>query len=71
MCYDDDARNWRNLNDLTKINLDVRKTKTINISENWFATTVAVSFVANGERLITYANGLNTDGGMCVSYAVC
>ena len=33
--------------------------KSVDVSENWFATCVAFSFQRNGKRYITYAYDLN------------
>ena len=46
----------------------------ITISENWFATTIAASYIANSaginERLITYANNLNSSKKTLSEYAI-
>lgn len=62
MCYWDDARNWTGLNDVAKINLKPYETKKVNISENWFATSIACSYIDNGHRVITCANNLSVAG---------
>lgn len=62
MCYWDDARNWTGLNDVAKIDLKPYETKEISISENWFATSIACSYIDNGHRVITCANNLSVAG---------
>lgn len=46
----------------------------ITISENWFSTTIAASYIANSaginERLITYANNLNSSKKTLSEYAI-
>lgn len=67
MCYEGDAKEWKGLKDETTITLEPNQTKTVNINTNWFATSVAFSYIAeNGVRVITYANGLGTDGSINV-----
>lgn len=67
MCYDDDAKEWKNLKDVSSFSLSSGASKTVTVSENWFATTIAFSYVnTSGTRVITYANSLGTDGTMAV-----
>lgn len=67
MCNVGDAQNWSALNDEKSIYLDGNVTKQVTISENWFAAYIAISYKhSNGTRLITYANGLTTGGGINV-----
>lgn len=70
MCFDDDAKNWNKLNDIKKITLNSLEEKTITIYENWWATTIALSYKLEGKRIITYANNLNTNGSLSISYNV-
>ncbi len=58
MCFDDDAKNWTKLKNIKTTTINAYSSETVSISENWFATTIAVSFETNEERLITYANNL-------------
>lgn len=55
MCFKSDALNWTNLNDISnEILLDSNQSKSITISENWFADSIAVSYINNNnKRLIT------------------
>ena len=62
MCYWDDARNWTGLNDVAKIDLKPYETHEVSISENWFATSIACSYIDNGHRVITCANNLSVAG---------
>ena len=61
MCFDSDAKNWSKLDDIKTITINAYSSEIVPISKNWFATTIAVSFVTNEERLITYANNLKID----------
>lgn len=65
MCYLSDAQNWTGLNDVASFTLTSGSSNTITISENWFATSITVSYVtSSGVRMITYANELNTNKTM-------
>ena len=68
MCNLGDAENWVNLLDVVKVPVNEGQTVQVDISENWFATSIAVSYKYGSRRLITYADGLNTNGGMNVKY---
>ena len=64
MCFDNDAKgwtsqlkNWKN----NKVTIYYNDYKDVVISENWFATTIAISYVARNTRYITYANGLQSN----------
>lgn len=58
MCNLDDAKNWTNLKDTVDLNIDAGVTKTVNIYQNWFATSITVSYIFNGYRYITYGTEL-------------
>lgn len=60
MCFEDDAIKW-NLSDIKTENISPYGSVTVSISENWFATCVAVSYKdkSKGKRYITYAYDLN------------
>ncbi|HHT67022.1 MAG TPA: hypothetical protein GX010_02210 [Erysipelotrichaceae bacterium] len=66
MCFNNDAHNWQNLNNLAVILINYYSYADISISENWFATTITASYVYNNYgqniRLISYADELNTNG---------
>lgn len=66
MCYYNDARDWTGLNDVVPISIGANGDKTVQISENWFASSIAISYMVSGQRLITYADGLTTSGGINV-----
>ena len=60
MCFEDDAKNWTGLNDPGEVEtISAYGSKSVDVSENWFATCVAFSFQRNGKRYITYAYDLN------------
>ena len=62
MCNFSDARDWANLNDIETITINPYSTVTVNVAENWFATTIAVSYIYQLQRVITYADHLNING---------
>ena len=69
MCYLTDAKNWTGLKDVNKTPIEIISggSATVTISENWFATSITVSYVtSDGIRMVTYADGLTTSGGMNV-----
>ena len=68
MCYAGDAQKWQGLVDTEEIVLKPEESVDVLISENWFATSVAASWVINDVRYITYANGLSADGGISKKY---
>ena len=73
MCYLSDAKNWTGLKDVNgeneEIILEPGESYQVKISENWFATSITVSYVVNGEiRMVTYADGLKTNGGINIKY---
>ncbi len=65
MCFDDDAKYWRGLNDSVKKTVGGEQTTTIRITENFFATSVAISYTQGRYRYITYANSLDTTAPCC------
>lgn len=69
MCYVDEAKKWdlNKLNDISSVIVPGNGYKVVDIQENWFATHIALSYIADGHRLITYANKLNTDGTMAIT----
>ncbi len=68
MCNYSDAQNWTGLSDVKSFTLAPGASKTVTISENWFATSIAISYTGGGYRMITYANELTSSGGMSVQY---
>ena len=71
MCFKNDAINWENLDDVTAVSISAGSSRTLSVSTNWFATTVAFSFIHNGARVITYGYELDSsDKTMTVGYNV-
>ncbi len=68
MCFTDDAKNWSGLSDIGTVTIAANSSATVSISTNWFATAIAVSYELEGYRIISYANELDTSGGMQVYY---
>ena len=50
----DDAKNWTALKDIQKTVLKPYTSLNVSIANNWFASTVAVSFCFGKYRYITY-----------------
>lgn len=59
MCFDADAMYWSGLNDLDSNYILYNGYQDVTISENWGATTIAVSYTFDGKRYVSYANLLN------------
>lgn len=67
MCNYNDAKNWTGLSNVNNlISVPANSYKYVYISPNWFATSITISYIDNGYRLISYADGLNTNGSMNV-----
>lgn len=61
MCFENDAKNWKGLNDVASFTLGIRGFTDVIISENWFASCVAFKCSYQNKDRITYAKDL--DGG--------
>ena len=70
MCFFNDAKNWSGLKDVESIYISPYGFKYVSISENVFATSITCSYVRGGERIITYANNLDTDGTLSTYFNV-
>ena len=70
MCNFGDAKNWTGLVDVAYIDLSAGATHNVKISENFFATSIAVSYVSGTSRYITYANELDTNGKIQIFYNI-
>lgn len=68
MCNETDAKNWSGLNDIKSFTLAAGASVEKTIQGNLFATSITFSYIRNGERLITYANGLNSNGSISIMY---
>lgn len=70
MCNYDDAKKWTNLTNMAQTGfLNDGESIDIKISENVFATSIAVSYVTGSTRKIYYANNLNASKGSMSAYA--
>ena len=58
MCFENDAKNWVNLNDLVSFYMDPGEYFNFYIETNWFATHIALCFVVGQIRFITYGYNL-------------
>lgn len=61
MCFEGDAKNWTGLKDVESISISANSSKDVEISTNVFATCIAISYKIDGYRVISYANGLNSN----------
>lgn len=68
MCTEPNAKNWSNLNHITSVEINPNSSVIVNISENWFAGYITVSYVNVSKRYITYANELNNSSKSLTSY---
>lgn len=59
MCYLKDAYLWENLNHIKYVYVNSYSYADIQISENWFATSIACSWTNDKYRYITYSTDLN------------
>lgn len=60
MCFTDDAVGWTNgLKDTTSKEIAANSYIDIDVSENWFATTIVICQTIGKNRCITYFNSLN------------
>lgn len=64
MCFENDAKNWANLRDVDQIIIPNGRYQDVAISENLFANSITTSYIKNNHRIITYARGLTTSGGI-------
>ena len=66
MCNASDAKNWTGLKNVETFKLEPNgASATVTISENWFATSITVSYkTSDGIRRITYANNLDANKTM-------
>ncbi|MBP5092049.1 MAG: hypothetical protein J6328_05795 [Bacilli bacterium] len=61
MCNFNDAKYWTSsLKDIADFTIEPQSSIDINISENWFATSIVVSMVLDAKRYITYADNLSS-----------
>ena len=68
LCFESDAEDWKNLQDVAEIEIQPYQTKRIVIKTNWFAKTIAISYYCFGHRAITYAYDLDNGNNMTVKY---
>ena len=61
MCNYNDAKNWTGLSNVPSnpIYISSNGYKDVEISENWFATSITFRVDLNGKKYISYADGLN------------
>ena len=68
MCSATDAQNWTGLSDIKQTEiLQNGETVQIEISENGFATSIAISYISNNTRYIFFADDLDAEGTMSKS----
>jgi len=60
MCFEDDAKNWKNLKDVKKTNpIDNNESIILEIQEYAFATDISISYILNNVRKVAYAHNLS------------
>ena len=71
MLFEKDAKVW-NVNDKDKKSVEIESeaSKTVDISENWFATCIVFSVEVSNLRYVTYAYNLNTDGTFTLVHCI-
>ncbi len=69
MCYAGDAEKWSGLSDPGYVSLNPGQSTTIYISENFSATSIAISYMDGVYRKIFYAYSLNADTATMQSFA--
>jgi len=67
MCFENDAKNWENLSNVSSLTLLGNSSVNVYISTNWFATSIAICYIDSaGHRLITYADSLGANGSIAI-----
>lgn len=66
MCNESDAKNWTGLKDIKAFYLDSGESRLVYISENFFATHIALRFVNSSYEYYVYGYYLNVNGTMAV-----
>lgn len=61
MCFENDAKNWSGLSNVSSFTLSPNTYSRVEISTNLFATCCAFSQVVGSDRYITYCKNLNSD----------
>lgn len=63
MCFNGDAENWTGLKDVETVTISAYGSAVVQISENWFATSIVASYTNTKEnfRIISYANHLDAN----------
>ncbi len=68
MCFENDAKEWDNLEDICKVSIPNGASKQIEIEENVFAGYIAISYLEDNVRNVFYANDLNNTSKTLDSY---
>lgn len=55
-----DSKDWGKLSDLVSIDIDGRRSVTVQISENWLCTSITSSYEFGDYRVVTYADNLDS-----------
>ena len=71
MCFEGDAKNWKGLpSNVPSVTISSYSYVDIQISENWFATHISISYLANNMRYVTYATELNVNKSIHIYWNV-
>ena len=69
MCNLSDAQNWTNLNDIRSKSLNSNAYVDVTINQNYFANSIAFSYMNGDARYISYGSNLSkVDYSMTVAY---
>lgn len=70
MCYKGDAENWTGLKDIKIVPISAYESVVVQISENWFATSIVASYTNTDEnfRVISYADHLDANSKTLTLY---
>ena len=64
MCFQSDAVNWINLKDVESVVIPANGSTEVGIATNGTAGFITTSYIDNGYRIITCANGLSAAGAI-------
>ncbi|MCD8294845.1 MAG: hypothetical protein LUE27_06370 [Clostridia bacterium] len=59
MCNVNDGREWTGLSDVTSVNIGANSYETVEIKTNWFARSIAISRMYDGNRYVSSGVNLN------------
>ncbi len=69
MCFENDAQYWTNLADVSSVQVPANGSTIVGISNNFFATHVAISCFSSSIRTISYGNQLGSNGSITINHS--